>query len=375
MIYFEDGLDEKSLKKRYRELAKQWHPDVCDDPQATEIMKEINKQFDEYFTNQKIREFAWMDIVKAKQKARQFRDGILVWLRRDKTMPGKFFTILRTEVDNYYYGNLPGYSSFRPQVKAITDDGDEWNNFTGGLAYCAAKGSYRYMGFDSILTRLPAKITPASLPELYYYNKDHWGNTKWDKYVQLKCRFGVFCARIGNEGYTLFVKCELPDSFVMIGEDDGRAVEYAARTINTVFIKPEWVKEAKELEYMTGCDIPYKVFQDCTREEFERYHDTAVPPSLDMIRAKEVRQSEDFWWISDPVVLYYVKKGIVKIFESPMNFRMHYGYFDLDKLEENMQLLTIEDAEEVQDYLDTINGEFEDYFKRLVKKGKVKYQI
>lgn len=43
MKYFEGLLDEPTIKIRYKELAKQYHPDLGGD---TEIMKEINSQYD-----------------------------------------------------------------------------------------------------------------------------------------------------------------------------------------------------------------------------------------------------------------------------------------------------------------------------------------
>jgi DnaJ-domain-containing protein 1 len=36
----------KMVKAAYRQLAKQWHPDICDDQTSTEMMKLINYAFE-----------------------------------------------------------------------------------------------------------------------------------------------------------------------------------------------------------------------------------------------------------------------------------------------------------------------------------------
>lgn len=38
----------EEVKLRYRTLARQWHPDVCDDPIAEEKMKVLNNAYDEF---------------------------------------------------------------------------------------------------------------------------------------------------------------------------------------------------------------------------------------------------------------------------------------------------------------------------------------
>ena len=43
MKWFKEGLKQDELKKAYRDLVKEHHPDVSKDPNATAIMQEINE--------------------------------------------------------------------------------------------------------------------------------------------------------------------------------------------------------------------------------------------------------------------------------------------------------------------------------------------
>lgn len=44
--YFADCRTAEEAKKRYRELCREWHPDVSSHPDATETMKAINAEWD-----------------------------------------------------------------------------------------------------------------------------------------------------------------------------------------------------------------------------------------------------------------------------------------------------------------------------------------
>lgn len=370
MRWFKDGLNEDQLKKEYRRLAKEHHPDLCQDPsaraEAEEAMKEINHQFDEYFTNQRVREFSWMDTWKAQQAAQKIRATILVWLRKDQENPGKWFSVVERRHIGFWFW------SFFTNIKGVTDDGPEWKDFHGGFAYCSYIDDTE--DHEVKLSKLPATITPANGREVYYYNRDHFDDGSFDQYVEIKCRFGIYWAEKVDKGYLFYVKAELPKEFLMIGKSDGRDEEYAARSINKVFVNSRWIQEAEILQTCTGSDLPYIVFQECTMEDFMRYHDVNQAPQYsDLVGVKEVKN--DFWFISDPVVAYYARKGIIRIFESSRNFRIRFGYFSNADLRKKIHLMSIDDAETIQDYLDEINAQFDVHVCSLIKKGKIKLKI
>lgn len=368
MQWFRDDLTHEELKKEYRRLAKQYHPDICKDPDAEEKMKEINHQFDQYFTNQMTREFSWVDTAKAKAKAQKVRATLLVYLLRDRENPGKFYCM----VERHYIGWW--FWRELSQLKAVTTDAKEWENFRGGLAYCSYDQPDE--NAEVRLTKLPAKLSPASDQEMYWYNRDHWGDTLWDIYRKIKCRFGTFWAKDAEngKGYIFYVKAVLPKEFLEIGnaDPDGEA-KYNARSINTVYVSKWWIQEHEVLETMTGTSFAYMLYQDCTADEFAKYHDVDYAP--DFIGAVPNKKLDDFWFVPDPIIGYYARKGLVEFYCSNRNFRMRYGTFNKRVLEQNLHLISIEDVEMIQDYLDEINKDWDTLVNGMIKKGKIRIRI
>ena len=97
MVWFKPGLDREQLKKEYRSLAKKYHPDLSKDPNAEEKMKEINEQFDDYFTRQAEFEYGWASQAAEREKSKKVRATVLVYLLRDKYNEGRFFAIVENK--------------------------------------------------------------------------------------------------------------------------------------------------------------------------------------------------------------------------------------------------------------------------------------
>lgn len=382
MQYFSDNLTEDELKTEYHKLAKKYHPDLCKDPDAVAIMAEINHQFDEYFTNQKIREFAWVDLDVQRRKARAVRDTLLVYLLRGRNcktdvIPGEWYTKVEYRSRRYSYDWMFNDYFDRNQyyIGVTPFDSDEWKDFRGGLAYC----SYDQPDNEGIvrLTRLPATITPATEEELYWYIKDHFGDDVCDYYQLVKCRFGEFWARTeGNHGFIFFAKAELPKEFLEIGsvDEDGEA-KYSARSINTVYVDQYWIREYKIIDDCNGRDFRYRLFQECEYSEFAYTHDIDwEPPFIGSIPCRKL-QADDLYFADNPMIMYFAKKEIIKVYCARANFRARFGTFDSNGLRKNLHLLTIDDAEMLQDFLDKINRDFEKYVRGLVKRGAIQAKI
>jgi hypothetical protein len=369
MQYFRDGLDNEELRKEYKKLAKKYHPDICKDPNATEIMKEINHQFDEYFTNQMTREYTWVDTAKAKAAAQKVRATLLVWLLRDK----EAIDFPRWQCQVEKRASLFWWWREYAYIQAYTTNDPSWKNFRGGLAYCSYGEPNEFN--EVYLKKLDAKLTPATDVEMYWYNRDHWGDTDYDRYEKIRCRYGVFWGKTTPDGYILFVKVTLPNETMKVGETDPEGEEkYNSRSIETVFVKYKWIRECEVLERCTGSDFIYPIFQDCTVTEFNRTHDVIEPEMSQFIRAKKISK-DDLWFIPDPMVAYFARKGIVEFYQSEHNYRIRYGMFNKRVLEQNMHLLTIDDVENIQDYLDEINSNFDSEVRRMIKSGKIRIKI
>ena len=51
---------------------------------------------------------------------------------------------------------------------------------------------------------------------------------------------------------------------------------------------------------------------------------------------------------------------------------MRYGCFSTDELNDHLNEMSIDDAEDIQDFLDELNKDYEDKVRGMVKKGKIK---
>ncbi|MCM1230147.1 MAG: DnaJ domain-containing protein [Ruminococcus flavefaciens] len=387
MEWFKPGLDRDQLKKEYRKLCKQYHPDVSDDPQASEKMQEINYQFDEYFTHQARYEFAWASEARARQEARKTRVAILVRMYWDDGF-GHYTTRLEYE-KHYGYRSFWGWSSL-PYAEwivghAVDAPGEySWENFTGGLAYVAYEKDKWDKPDEVNLTRLPATITPASPEEVYWFNKDHWLDSTTDAFIQADCKFGEgVIIRITDTGGwnpekmrgDLMMKATLPDEFLLGHPDPKTNAKYEARSIQPVNVRIKSIGKLRNEIHLTGADFPYMVYQNCTLNEFLKYHDVDyVPQYRELLPMREV-QPGWLYQCPDPIIDYFHRKRILRFWCSNRNFKMMYGTFVRRELEQNMELMSVEDAEIIQDYLDTINENFDVEIKKMLKSGRIHLKI
>ena len=123
---------------------------------------------------------------------------------------------------------------------------------------------------------------------------------------------------------------------------------------------------------MSMLDVHFLAYQDCTYDEFTKYHDVNYRHQFH--DAMSMRPAKNFVSQS-PAVAYLVKKKAITIYESSMDFRCRYGTFNAKALIPILKNISIDDVEEAQDYLDKINSEFDEKVKNKIKKGKLKVVI
>ena len=395
MKWFKDGLNQDELKKAYRDLVKEHHPDVSKDPNATAIMQEINEEFDQYFTMQATRQYSWVNQSAARAAARTTRKIIVRYFTRDQDDRSKFVASFSLR---QYWSWL---FSTRTVFRLIADPKKpDWKDFRGGFAACAVdvpESRWDQMTTSNLEAhRIDSRITPATLEEIYWYiiakhTSDYGFEYEWNeqgfspdiRYVQYKTRVGTIWVGEPRDSYyndghpVAFMKVEYYDEQAAIGGfvPTKERVRYNAKQIQEIQVPQGVLTHSDVLDEVDGNDIPYKLFQDCTRYDFDQFHDVGVVPEMSkLVQLKKIRSSDAFiaGW---PMVEYYARKGIIQLYELPNNFRVRCGHFNREKLEVNMHLLSIDDAEEIQDYLDEINKDFDEKIKSMVRSGKIRYKV
>ena len=204
------------------------------------------------------------------------------------------------------------------------------------------------------------------------------------RYVQYKTRVGTIWVAEHCDSYyaentrpTALMKIEYYDEQAAIGGfvPTKERLRYNAKQIQEIPVPRGVLIHSDELDEVYGNDIPYKLFQDCDRYDFEKFHDVGTMPEMSkLVQLKKIR-SDNVFISGWPMVEYYAKKGIIQLYELPNNFRVRCGHFNRAKLETNMHLMSIEDAEEIQDYLDEINKDFDEKIKSMVRSGKIRYKV
>lgn len=387
MKYFKPGLTKEELKKEYKLLARKYHPDVCKDKDATKIMQEINDEFDKYFVAASISYSGYSnDDMRARyEKAREERSIILTFLRRDKQNGGKsFFTFNR-------HGK-------------IIADGDQWENFHGGFALCrlTKKLHIRESMFyhheevtEQNVDRLDAKMECPAYADMFYGIR-YGGFTsestavmdtsiKQSKKMTMD-EYGTY-ERIRSKQYGEFwISKETVYSnagrswfdLLFGGYGQKKVITWAYMLVNGQIMRCPFNLNRDYydvIETRKGHDFGFLAFQDCTSEEFYKWHTcNDYPDFAQALEMKELYKSDDFWWISDPVVRHFARNGVIKFWQSKRNFKLRYGSFNMDEIHDYLNELSIDDAEEIQDFLDEINNDFNEHVKGMLKKGKLKIQ-
>lgn len=385
MKYFKEGLNSDELKCEYRKLAKKYHPDLNNED-TTEIMKAINNEYDNYFTAIRYNEIGYNpdDIRESYERARKERETILVFLRRDKKEGGQ----------NWFTNNRYG--------KIISDGSESWKGFHGGFSVIeltrTVEGERSFVDImfgeysnikEQKARRIPMSITFPTYAEMYFGLKyGAFGDSEelttvetapvkvahmdeYSNYIHIhhKIYGDMWIANQGRLSSSLLGPM-LKYYRIAYMSCGNRIMECSLPNIG----------EYETIETVEADEFGFRAFQDCTKKEFEQYHDTELHGFHKAVGCKELRKNkygewDSLWWVEDPTVAYFARKGIVKFYQSEYNFKMRYGVFDMDNLKKNIHLITIEEAEIIQDFLDDLYKDFDDHVKSMVKKGKIKISI
>lgn len=384
MKWFRDGLDKDELKKEYKRLAREHHPDISKDPEATKHMQEINDEFDKYFVVAAYRSTGYSneDMRSRYKKAKEERSIILAFLRRDKQEGHGFFT-------------------FNKHGKIVAD-GPDWENFHGGFALCKLTKQIEVTkGFfydneevkEQKVEKIAAKIQCPNYADMFYGIK-FGGFTssstalvdssikqkkvEMDEYGTYKKvhtrQYGDFW--ISNE--KVYTGSYNPWMAYIFGRPTSsyKIITWAYVLVNGQIMRCPFNLNKDFYEVTETCygqDFGFLAFQECTDSEFRKWHTcNEMPEFSEALEMKELDRRDDFWWISDPMIRFFARKGVLKFYQSKRNFHMRYGCFSTDNLSDHLNEMSIDEAEEIQDFLDELNKDYEDKVRGMVKKGKIK---
>lgn len=360
MAYFRQGLTKEELTTEYRRLAKQYHPDICKDANATEIMTAINEEYDQYFiTIQKTSVGVdWDDLFARYTEARRSREAVLRFMNFDKQQGSGWFTLQKI------FGIFRGYTT----EKYVSDSSDTWEDFHGGFALTqdvTQPGGW----VNRSLRRIPAKIECPTMQDMYFAM---YGQARSDITDIQAADVKTEAAYVSM--FDTYKHIRTKKRGEMWVDDDTAYMKVNGLVMASSF--PGYLlKDCEVLETCKGTDFGYYQFQDCSEAEFRKYHDVHYTPMYsETLGCKHLKENE-LWWIEDPVVAHFARIGVLDFYESGENFRMRYGSFSNIGLQTHLHELTIEDAEHIQDFLDKINADFEEYIKRLIKRGRIKIVI
>ena len=359
MKYFTEGLTKEELHKEYKTLVKKYHPDRNPGADAHSIMSEINKEYDEYFVSIQKKNFGfdWEDLSTRYTEARKSRETTLRFMSFDKQRGSGWFTLQKEY--SPFYGSTT--------VKYVSDGSESWDNFHGGFAL-TQELTPAFGEVNHSLRRVPAKIECPSVQDMYF------GSLGVSRTEALQAGEQTMeSAYVSMFGRYRIVRTEKRGDIWV--NDDGNAFVKIDGLVMSTPIPKHLLKNSLTLAEYKGTDLGYKAFQDCTEAEFRQFHDVQyVPQYSESLNCKKLKDNE-LWWIDDPIVAHFARIRVLNFYESGENFRQRYGTFSNIGLAAHLHELSIEDAEHIQDFLDELNSEFENYIKCLIKRGKIRVAI
>lgn len=366
--WFKEGLDKAALKAAYRELAKQWHPDVNPGKasQCTETMKEINAEYDNYYST--ISCYGFGDTPRSRddiqKEAKHTRERIVMFMTRYKTST-------HNSSEKGFIGYRKSWISDSGFALCIGRD-NSWAGFTGGAAYCEMfddpsdypnKVVHR---LDAVF-ELPTFRDTFTAIELHAYDIPLRSNCGFPSRItvhHIQTQYGEYVVRgipsgwngkrsLGRSWVDLIIKCN-----------------------QVVHIVPTPSQLLGVCTVLGEYSVPDMLFTECTGytlDEFiERYDVDYVPRFADAFTFRQCDSSQ----FSSPTIGYFLRRGIISIREATTNHTMRYGTFNFEALLKYLPTeANMADIDEVQDYLDEINDAFDKSVRRMINKGKLRIEI
>lgn len=374
MGWFDNCSNIEELSTKYKTLAKKYHPDVSKEENADKIMKEINAEYDASYSAIILGKYDIINIAKSyKQQKEKPIEYILAFFMKDKQR-GKGYFAYTFERENIFWWRS------KKKIKIVTDDSDTWDNFRGGFAVVSIEYDYENGVYD-VYRAKNSKIVPEtpSYVDMYYWI--HERNLESSNTTDIiKSNIQMDSSYLNDWNSFWFIKTNYYKTWITKGYLlNGKCNKVAYMKVGNIIMSCIYPIDDQYYnieDNVKGTEFSYIIFQECTKKEFCNTHDVDYRPMFaDALNCEYIRNENDLYWIDNPVVLHYARLGIVKFYQSKINFKLRYGTFDSKVLEENAHELDIDNAEIIQDYLDELNQDFVDKSEAMARKGKINIKI
>ena len=373
MGWFDKCSNIKERSAKYKTLAKKYHPDVSKEENADKIMKEINAEYDASYSAIILGKYDIINISNAyKQRKNKHINLKLAFFMKDKTREKGYFSYIFDTYKLFFFGNNV------VKKKVITDDSDTWDDFKGGFAIISTEYDYENDMYKAKRYKSIIPKTPTYVDMYYWIHERNLESSNTTDIVNINIEMDSSYLNDWNNFWfikTNYYKTWITKEHLLNGKCNkvaymkvGNIIMSCAYPIDDQYYNIE--------DNVKGTEFSYIVFQECTKKEFCNTHDVDYRPMFaDALKCEYIRNENDLYWIYNPVVLHYARLGIIKFYQSKINFKLRYGTFDSKVLEENAHELDIDNAEIIQDYLDELNQDFVDKSEAMVKKGKINIKI
>ena len=380
MKYFKDGLTREELKKEFRNLSKKYHPDVSNDPEAEEIFKAINKEYEEYSsfasTNSEMADF--ISFIQREIYEGFFNGYNNLWNAgkySNWTPLNAYFIafLIKDDKQGYRYRCNSSTNISRPLEFFINLDTptDKLQGFQ-----CVYNDPQTIMPTAVIVDELKYTIpsdkamTEYFMDELKPNDMQWYTKETWVEWIKRKYSLNIYHAFDGENGECYGTKTDGKSGF-----------EYYATAINTntnkeqfvdvCYMDSDYAKLFKVKETINWFDFPFRYYYGYTLDEFIQNHTVESFPSqatkyvdsdiiLKLFKKYGIELTDDDEYLIKAMYIPYHKDVIF------CSFNMLELVNEGDRIKEDGV-----DIEEFQKIIDKINIDSAERLKGLIKKGKV----
>ena len=373
-----NGLNTKEeLKQQYRELAKQYHPDINKDV-SDDSMKEINAEYDALYTlviqGVDLNTYHAESTEKQKTDVVALPNAVIIHLVRNKD-----FNLCHTSgisgINKFgrFICSVKRYTVFDSHARrfySVTPE-DPCKNIRTGFHVCETLGDVDMFIDDLTYVRIRTDKTmrPATLDEVIQFDITHFRNmTMGYLFINSYKELSKIRQNSSYVRYHSFIYVESPiygnfwaklkhsedQSYFAYFVVDGVIIDSVPFELHKLNRKNLSVTYYTEADLISLNAVGVEYVDAMEGADFE------LPEICNLLKFRKRDYVED--WPLDPVLTRYVRMGVIRIYRHGKDMM---GYFDEAKLQEAMldRKIDLED-------IDTIMEQFDHWYNACLKSVK-----